>query len=133
MRYGFRREAAEIFEGLFAASSYVELRRLPELFCGLRRMPAQGPTFYPVSCIPQAWSAAAPLFLLQSILGLSFDASAENVIFEQPSLPPFLDDVLLRNLTVGKGSADIMLRRSGSKVLIDVCDRKGDVRIISTM
>ncbi len=29
-RYGFRRQAARIFQGLFAASTYIELRRLPE-------------------------------------------------------------------------------------------------------
>ena len=52
-RYGFRAETSRIFEGLFAASTYVDLRRLPELFCGFVKRPANGPTFYPVSCIPQ--------------------------------------------------------------------------------
>ena len=58
-RYGFRQEAARIFEGLFDASTYVEFRRLPELFCGFPRQQTRGPTFYPVACIPQAWPAAA--------------------------------------------------------------------------
>jgi glycogen debranching enzyme len=35
-RYGFKREAMRIFRGLFAASTYVDLRRLPELFLWLR-------------------------------------------------------------------------------------------------
>ncbi|AMM85307.1 hypothetical protein AZF01_13865 [Martelella sp. AD-3] len=64
VRYGYRAEAARIFEALFAASTYIDLRRLPELYCGFVRQRGKGPTFYPVSCIPQAWAAAAPLFLL---------------------------------------------------------------------
>ena len=71
-RYGFRREAARIFESLFHASTYVDLRRLPELFCGFPRQQTRGPTFYPVACIPQAWAAAAPLYLVQSCVGLAF-------------------------------------------------------------
>lgn len=130
-RYGFRREAADVFEGLFAASTYVDLRRLPELFCGFPRRPAQGPTFYPVSCIPQAWSAAAPLFLMQSSLGMSLDAASRQIVFDEPYLPQFLDDVCLRNLTLGEARADIMLRRSGSKVLVEVVKREGEVRVLS--
>jgi glycogen debranching enzyme len=52
-RYGYRREAARIFEGKFAASTYVDPRRLPELFCGFPRVHRQAPTFYPVACMPQ--------------------------------------------------------------------------------
>src|SRR3546814_19452805 len=35
-RYGYRAQAAQIFEGLFAAATYVDLMRLPELFCGFQ-------------------------------------------------------------------------------------------------
>ncbi len=41
-RYGFRREAAEVFEGLYRASTYVDLRRLPELLCGFPRKKIAG-------------------------------------------------------------------------------------------
>src|SRR3546814_17086828 len=73
-RYGYRAQAAQIFEGLFAEATYVDLMRLPELFCGFTRRRAQGPTFYPVACRPQAWSASAPLSLIQSRLGLGRSA-----------------------------------------------------------
>ncbi|MFC7554459.1 hypothetical protein ACFQU7_23005 [Pseudoroseomonas wenyumeiae] len=33
-RYGYRAEAARVLEGMFAAAEHLELRRLPELFCG---------------------------------------------------------------------------------------------------
>jgi glycogen debranching enzyme len=131
-RYGFSTAAAKIFEGLFAASTYIDLRRLPELFCGFPRQRAQGPTFYPVACIPQAWAAAAPLSLLRSCLGLGFDPVAQRIVFNEPFLPDFLDEARLCRLTVGKGSADVVLRRSLSRVVVDVIERKGDVRITTT-
>ena len=131
-RYGYRAEAARIFEGLFAASTYIDLRRLPELFCGLSRQRAQGPTFYPVACSPQAWAAAASLSLLQSCLGLDFDPSELQISFNEPQLPAFLDKVTLRHLLIGNGSADVVLRRSGRNVVVDVIDRRADVRVLTT-
>lgn len=130
-RYGYRSEAARIFEGLFAASTYIDLRRLPELFCGLPRQRAQGPTFYPVACSPQAWAAAAPLSLLQSCLGLEFDPNASQISFSEPQLPSFLDEVILRRLQIGTGSADVTIRRSGRNVVVDVINRKGEVRVLT--
>jgi glycogen debranching enzyme len=131
-RYGYRREAARIFEGLFAASTYIDLRRLPELFCGFAQKRAQGPTFYPVACTPQAWASVAPLALLQSCLGLGFDPDSRQITFNQPFLPDFLNEVVLRRLHVGSGCADVALRRSRSQVVVDVMGRKGDVRVLTT-
>jgi glycogen debranching enzyme len=130
-RYGYKEEAARIFEGLFAASTYIDLRRLPELFCGLPRQRARGPTFYPVACAPQAWAAAAPLSLLQSCLGLDFDPKEMQILFREPKLPPFLDEVTLRHLVVGPGYADVTIRRSGGRMVVDVLERHGDVRIVT--
>jgi glycogen debranching enzyme len=130
-RYGYRQDAARIFEGLFAASTYIDLRRLPELMCGVPRRRGQSPTFYPVACIPQAWAAAAPLSLLQSCLGLGFDPADMRVTFNEPVLPDFLDHILLRRLTVGSGWADVALRRSRRQVVVDVLDRSGPLRVLT--
>jgi glycogen debranching enzyme len=131
-RYGFKREAARIFEGLFAASTYIDLRRLPELFCGFARQHTRGPTFYPVACAPQAWAAAAPLSMLHSCLGLGFNPEQSQVSFEDPVLPGFLDEVRLRNIVLDGGAIDVALRRSGSKVVVDVLDRRGPLRVLTT-
>ncbi|MEZ2224620.1 glycogen debranching N-terminal domain-containing protein [Rhizobium sp. RCC_161_2] len=131
-RYGYRAEAARIFEGLFAASTYIDLRRLPELFCGMPRQRAQGPTFYPVACAPQAWAAAAPLSLLQSCLGLDFDPNGLQVSFSEPNPPSFLEDVTLRNLRLSNCSVDVALRRSGRQVVVEVIDRRGDIKVVAT-
>ncbi len=131
-RYGFTREAARVFEGLFDASMYIDLRRLPELFCGFVRQRSQGPTFYPVACAPQAWAAVAPLYLLQSCLGLGFDPATCTVTFTRPALPAFLDRTVLRGLAVGSGELDVLLHRAGAEVAVHVLSRRGDVRVITT-
>jgi glycogen debranching enzyme len=131
-RYGYHREAARIFGGLFAASNYIDLRRLPELFCGFARQRTQGPTFYPVACTPQAWAAAAPLYMLQACLGLDFDPAGLQITFNEPALPAFIDEVVLRHLSIDGGSADVALRRSGRQVVVDVLDRRGPVRVLTT-
>ena len=131
-RYGFRRAAARIFEGLFSASIHIDLRQLPELICGFPRQRAQGPTFYPVACTPQAWAAATPLSMIQSCLGLGFDTEALQVTFNKPVLPNFLHEVILRRLSVGGCSVDVALRRSGSEVVVNVLDRKGSVQVMTT-
>ncbi|HLG46798.1 MAG TPA: amylo-alpha-1,6-glucosidase [Reyranella sp.] len=116
-RYGFRNEAARLFEGLFSAAIYFDLQRLPELFCGFARQHGRSPTFYPVACVPQAWAAAAPLSLLRSCLGLAFDPAAGEVTFDQPVLPDFLDEVELRRLSVGSHSVDVRIGRTGGRVV----------------
>ncbi|MBS7810161.1 amylo-alpha-1,6-glucosidase [Roseococcus pinisoli] len=131
-RYGFKREAVRIFEGMFGASTYIDLRRLPELFCGFPRQRTQGPTFYPVACAPQAWAAGAPLLMMQACLGLGFDPEQSRITFEEPALPDFLDEVTLRNLAIDGRSVDVNLRRSGTQVLVDVTDRRGPIRVMAT-
>jgi glycogen debranching enzyme len=131
-QYGFRREAARIFEGIFAVSTYIDLRRLPELICGFSRQRAQGPTSYPVACMPQAWAAAAPISMIQSCIGLAFDADLAQITFHEPVLPSFVDEIVLRGLSVAGGSADVALRRTGRSVVVDVLERHGTIRVLAT-
>jgi glycogen debranching enzyme len=131
-QYGLREYAARIFEGLFAACVYIDLRRLPELVCGFPRRRAQGPTFYPVACAPQAWSAATLLSLLQSCLGLGFDPGSQTVFFDRPVLPEFLDEVILRGLCIGTNRIDVALRGRGKEVAMSVLARRGEIRAMMT-
>ena len=130
-RYGFRAEAAAIFKGLFEASTYIDLKRLPELFCGFPRVRSHGPTFYPVACSPQAWAAAATLSLLRSCLGLGFDPENGYVIFDQPVLPDFAEDVTLRQLGLGNGGIDVEMSRANAQVAVRVLSRHGGIRAIT--
>ena len=131
-RYGRHADVARLLEALFDASLYIELRRLPELYCGFPRRRAQGPVFYPVACSPQAWAATAIPALLQASLGLRFDPRTRTVHFEQPRLPAFLDEVTLYHLAVGGARVTVLLRRAGEEVTVAVRERHGDVRVTVT-
>ena len=128
-RYGFRHEAARIFEAIFAASSYMDLRRLPELFCGFPRRSGTGPVFYPVACSPQAWATGALLCMVQSCLGLKFEPRERIIRLERPILPEFIDALTLRRLRLPTGTLDLSLTRAKTDVLVHVAAREGDVRV----
>ena len=63
-RYGFFEEAARIREALYDLAASQADKRLPELVGGYERTDAP-PVPYPVACRPQAWDAAALLYLLR--------------------------------------------------------------------
>ncbi len=119
-RYGAKHAVDRIFKGMFDAATYMDFHRLPELFCGFQRSRAHGPTLYPVACSPQAWSAAAPFALLQASLGLELDPVARHIRLRNPHLPPFLDDVILRNVSLDDASADITVHRQADDVSLHV-------------
>ena len=93
-RYGLKHSVEHLFKGLFDAASYMDLRRLPELFCGFQRERRRGPTLYPVACSPQAWASATPFTLLEAALGLEFDAARGEIRLRNPRLPEFLNEVV---------------------------------------
>ncbi len=128
-RYGMTDLADRVFAGLFDAALFVDLNRLPELFCGFARMPGQGPTLYPVACIPQAWASGTVFMLLQSSLGLVIDAKPPRIVFNRPSLPPFLPSVELHGLRIGDAVVDLMLTRYQHNVGVNVLQREGEVDI----
>jgi glycogen debranching enzyme len=130
-RYGYQRQAARIFEGLFAAAVHVDLRRLPELFCGFPRKRGQSPTSYPVACSPQAWAAATPLSLVRSCLGIGFDPATLQITFDHPVLPDFLSEIILRQLAVGDGRIDVSVTRAQSEVAVHILKRRGQVRVLT--
>jgi glycogen debranching enzyme len=128
-RYGEKQAIANLFTGLFMAGTYMDLRRLPELFCGFRRQKGHGPTLYPVACAPQAWASATPFTLLEASLGLQFDPFNSEIRLCNPMLPPFLDEVVLRNLQLGAASVDLRVRRHGDTVSLDTPRINGDIRV----
>ena len=128
-RYGRKQAIAGLFEGLFRAATYMDLRRLPELFCGFQRQRGHGPTLYPVACAPQAWASATPFTLLEAALGLQFDPFKNEIRLCNPLLPPFLDEVTLRNLRLGGSSVDLRVRRHRDTVSLDTPRIRGNIRV----
>jgi glycogen debranching enzyme len=129
-RYGLKSGVLKIFKGLFEAAGYMDLRRLPELFCGFAWRRLTAPTLYPVACAPQAWASATTFALLQACLGLGFDHGADGIRFDRPVLPDFLDDLHLREISTKDGAADVLLRRYGTDVAVNITRRQGNVPIL---
>lgn len=130
--YGFKQGALKILSGLFDASLFLDLHRLPELMCGFSRRPGEGPTLYPVACSPQTWSSVAVFLLLQSCLGLRIEAPQARLSFSQPILPPFLEYIEIKNLRIGDAAVDLSLERHAQEVGINVLRREGRVKIVVT-
>jgi glycogen debranching enzyme len=128
-RYGLKHSVAHLFKALFDAATYMDLRRLPELFCGFRREKGRGPTLYPVACAPQAWASATPFTLLEAALGLEFDAAHGEIRLRNPRLPAFLNEVVLRDLRLGASSVDLRVRRHGEDVSLEVLRTRGEIRV----
>ena len=131
-RYGLKQSVARVFTGLFEAASYLELRRLPELFCGFQRVQQRGPTLYPVACAPQAWASAAPFALLEASLGLEFDVENSMIRLHKPRLPPFLDEVTIIDLRLGNAKADLRIqrdRKNEDDVSLEILRSQGMIQI----
>jgi glycogen debranching enzyme len=128
-RYGLKRSVERVFKGLFEAATYMEMRRLPELFCGFQRGRGRGPTLYPVACSPQAWASATPFTLLEASLGLQFDPVANEIRLHNPSLPSFLDEVVIRNLQLKESSVDLKVRRHAHDVSVEILERRGEIQV----
>src|SRR5262249_25718890 len=123
--YGFREEATQILSGLFESTTYMDLHRLPELFCGFhRRQGSEGPTLYPVACSPQAWAAGAVYLLLEACLGIDIRASERRIRFHSPRLPGALNDLQIDNLQIGGAAVTLFVRRTTRDAV--AIDMKGD-------
>lgn len=123
--------ACQILSGLFDASIFLDLHRLPELFCGFSRQSGRGPTLYPTACSPQAWAAGAVFLLLQACLGLTVRASEATIYFFYPRLPEALTEINIRDLRVGQSSIDLEIIRSGESVTINPVRRVGDLQVVT--
>ena len=83
---------------MFDASMFVDMRRLPELFCGFERRLNEGPTSYPVACSPQAWAVGAVFLLLQACLQIEINALTKTIVFNKPQLPGYLERIAIKNI-----------------------------------
>ncbi|MCI0583543.1 MAG: amylo-alpha-1,6-glucosidase [Chloroflexi bacterium] len=129
-RAGRHDEAGRIATRIFEAARESPEFRLPELFCGFTRDPASVPVPYPVACSPQAWAAAAPLSLLQTMLGMRARASDGILELDRPHLPTWLGKVTVHNLRVGNQTVDLLFHRWRGTTSAEVLRRSGDLEVI---
>ena len=109
-RYGERAGAARLLGNLFQAAQHFQLR-MPELLCGFQRRPGEPPIAYPVTCMPQAWSAGAVFLLLQACLGLSITAARREVRVIRPRLPAGIDNLVVERLNVAGARVTLVFQR----------------------
>jgi glycogen debranching enzyme len=109
--------AVRILNEIFEAANQFGMR-LPELYCGFARGAGQGPTPYPVACLPQAWASGAVFMLLQACLGLTVDGRRRQIHIERPLLPNGIESLRIRDLAVGDASIGLEFQRIGHEVVV---------------
>lgn len=129
-KYGYQQEVLKIMHGLFDASLFIDLQRLPELFCGFDRRPNEGPTAYPVACSPQAWAVGSVFLLLQACLQIEVYGVTKQVIFNNPQLPDFITKVTITNLKLGMGNFHFEVYRHQYGVSFHVIHKPEDWELI---
>ncbi len=136
-QYGYDTQANQIAEGIFAAASYFEAGRMPELFGGIERQPNNFPVPYPDANIPQAWAAGSILLLIRCVLGLEANAPQRQLTV-QPMLPEWLPDVELTNLSVGDATVALRFWREGgssasprARTCWEVTHLDGELKVVS--
>jgi glycogen debranching enzyme len=127
--YGFKKEAIKVCEALFKSASYMELERIPEVFCGFPLRKGEAPTLYPTACSPQAWSAASAYMMVQSLLGLSIRAKEKRIHFERPCLPDSIDVLKITGLQVGDAKIDLIVQNYKDDVSVQISDRHTGITV----
>jgi glycogen debranching enzyme len=130
-RYNHKDAVLKILQGLYDTSRYMDLHRLPELFCGFDQRRDEAPTQYPVACNPQAWAAGAVFMLLQACLGLSIRTNPARVRFYYPSLPDFVREIHIEDLRIGDARVSLTIARYREAVGVHVVDKEGEVEVTS--
>jgi glycogen debranching enzyme len=130
-RHGLGESVVRVFTGMFDAAIFLELHRMPELFCGFARVPGKGPTLYPIACSPQAWSAASVYMLLSACLGVSISAMPPQIRFTRAVLPESVPQILIENLKVADSSVDLSISRFRGHITVNILRRDGNVDIVS--
>jgi glycogen debranching enzyme len=130
-RYGFDDAALRVLTGLLEAAMHFAHYRLPELFAGFGRAEYEVPVRYPVACRPQAWAAGTVPYLLASSLGLVPEAFDRRLRIVRPVLPPFVSQLEVRRLRVGRARVDLRFERaSDGSITVSVLRCDGPLHVV---
>lgn len=126
-RYGFWEKANTIAEAIFAAASRYRSHSLPEVFAGLERASSL-PIPYSEANLPQAWASGSIFMLLAAILGLAPDPMRRKLCLS-PTLPGWLPELTLRNLTVFGQALDLRFSGRGPATSVETLRNEGGIEI----
>lgn len=118
-----------VIGGLIKAASHFEYDRLPELFCGYDQSIGKA-VKYPVACSPQAWAAGTPLVFIQTMLGL-FPNSLQKEIYVKPHLLDDMNELLVKNITIGDGHLSLLVSRTENGVKTELLKNTTGYEIIT--
>ena len=128
-RYGFDLEASALAGRIFEAAQRFPDLRLPELYCGFDRTDVGVPVPYPVACSPQAWSAAASLLLVRTMIGARANAADRTLELIRPHLPTWLGKLTVTGLRVGDASVDLLFHRWRGTTSAEVLRKTGELEV----
>jgi glycogen debranching enzyme len=128
-RYGDRSAVRHLLNATFAAAHHFGMR-LPELFCGFAKNAGEPPVWYPVACLPQAWSSGALFMLLQAALGIEIDAFANEIRIDRPELPSEVDQLEVRGLQVADHRVTLRFQRIDDRVMASATHASKGLRVL---
>jgi glycogen debranching enzyme len=114
MRYGYVDHAQRVAQAILDAAGHFD-HRLPELFCGFPRHEFGDLVPYPTSCSPQAWAAAAPLLLVNTLLRFAPDLPAGQ-LWCAPVVPDRYLPMRVGGLGLGKSRAAVDVWPTGWEI-----------------
>ncbi|HEX5475116.1 MAG TPA: glycogen debranching N-terminal domain-containing protein [Vicinamibacterales bacterium] len=130
-RYGLDAHVERLATAMFEAADCFRYRRLPEALGGHSREEAAIPTVYPASNCPQAWSASATIQMAQTMLGIYPFAPAHVLALVRPTLPPWLNTVVVRNIRIGDARVSIRFTRgAGGGTTHQAFDKTGTLHVL---
>jgi hypothetical protein len=62
---------------------------------------------------------------------MKVDAVTSRLSFVRPVLPEFLDEIQIKNLKVGDGSVDLLVRRRARYATVEIERREGPLEVFT--
>jgi glycogen debranching enzyme len=130
-RYGLHSLMHHLAGAQFRTAALFDYFRLPEVIAGHQRDARHPiPAIYPRANWPQAWSASAPITILQAILGIYPYAPLKALLLD-PHLPEWLPDMSLHGLRVGQARVDLRFyRKPDGSSDYEILNKRGRLHVI---
>jgi glycogen debranching enzyme len=128
-RFGFDARALELTQALFELALAYPEHRIPECVGGYPREESAVPGAYPRANAPQLWNATAFPLAVQTMLGL-LPVAAMHTLVVDPALPPWLPELVMRDLRVGGARVTLRFWREDDASRWDVLDKEGTLHVV---
>jgi glycogen debranching enzyme len=129
--YGCVEELHRLTEGMFASTRLFAGSRLPEAIGGVPRdVDHPHPGVYSQANEPHGWSTSSLVLAVQALLGMRPIAPL-GLLLVNPQLPPWIPDLRLNGLRVGKARLDLEFRRARrGRTQFRATVREGRLRVL---